>query len=165
MRSAPAPGLGPAVAEHRDTPGEALRTALLVAAVVLAFDVVMSLSDGDGLIPSPTILVIAVIAAGVRGLHTLRNAATAGPGWLHIRRIKGGSWVRTDQLVEVRAGGITEVILRLRDRDGRRLSIPWSEVATTPALVARLLKDVRTSVAGGADLDARSASILLADRR
>ena len=166
MRSAPAPGLGPAVAEHRDTPGDALRTAVLVAAIFLAFTVLLDLRDGDGLIPGPGAVVFSLLGGGVLGLHTLRSATTAGPGWLHIRRIKGGSWVRTDQLVQVRASyGVGQVNLRLRDRDGRRLFIPLPAVTVCPALLARLRKDVRTSAAAGADLDARSTAIFLTGRR
>lgn len=166
MRPAPAPDLAPAVAEHRDSPGDALRTAALATAVVLAFSVLLDLGDGGDLLPDPGALAIALLTGGVLGLFTLRSGTTAGPGWLVHHRIKGSSWVRTDQLAQVRAGrGIGEVNLRLRDRDGRRLFLPWSAVAVSPQLAARVRQDVRASVAAGADLDARSAQILLEGRR
>jgi hypothetical protein len=161
---APAPDLAPAVAEHRDPPRDALRTAVLATLVVLVFSVLRD--DDGGLLPDPGALVIALLGGGLLGLMALRSRTSAGPGWLVRRRVAGSSWVRTDQLVEVRAGrSITDVNLRLRDRDGRSLFIPWSAVAVSPKLAARVRQDVHTSVATGADLDARSAEILLGRRR
>ena len=154
------------MAEHRAPPKAALGTALLATLLFLTFSVLIDLGDGGGLVPGPGSLVIALLGGGFLGLNALRSATTAGPGWLARRRIKGSSWVRTDQLVEVRASyGVGQVNLRLRDRDGRRLFIPLPAVTVCPALLARLRKDVRTSAAAGADLDARSTAIFLTGRR
>ena len=166
MTPAPAPGLGPAVADHRSTPRAAVGTFVLVTVGMLAFSVLLNWRDGRSLLPDGGDGVIALVGGGFLGLFTLFSAVTAGPGWLISRRIKGSSWVRTDQLVRVRAGqGFADVNLRLRDRDGREMFIPWSAVTASPKLAARFCKDVAVSAAAGADLDKRSVQILLGRRR
>ena len=111
-------------------------------------------------------MAVAVLGGGVIGMMVWRGGTWAGPGWLAKRHLIGrSSWVRTDQLVRVRAGGVSTVNLVLRDRDGRQLYIAWSSVTVSPKLEARVRKDVATSAAAGADIDKRSAQILLGRRR
>lgn len=161
----PAPGLGPAVAEHRAPPRDAIGGALAATLIVLAFGAVKNWGNGDGLWPGLTVLLIAVLGGAFIGLPVLGSGTTAGPGWLLRRRLRGSSWVRTDQLVRVRAESITALHFILRDRDGRELFIPWSAVTVSPKLEARVRKDVAISAAAGADLDKRSAQILLGRQR
>jgi hypothetical protein len=158
--------LAPAVAEHRDTPRAGLSTAVLVALMILVFSSLRSWGNGHGPLPPAGAAMVALVTGAVIGLGVWRGGTWAGPGWLAQRHLVGrASWVRTDQLVRVRAGGVTEVGLELRDRDGRELSIPWSAVTVSPKLEARVRRDVAISADAGADLDQRSAQILLGRQR
>ncbi|MCA1710608.1 MAG: hypothetical protein LC789_02785 [Actinobacteria bacterium] len=158
---APADGLPPATAAARLSARDKLVGLGLVAAVCLA------LSAAKGHWPPPA-GVWGIIGLGVLfiGLKLLRDEISAGPGWFASQGLVRRRWVRTDQLVKATAGrsGIDRIVV-LTDRDGRRVGVLYSALATDRDLRQRVAQDVRRSVDDGLVLGAAAARALGAERQ
>ena len=133
--------------------------------VLVALMAAISLLKGSW--PPPRLaLVVGGVGVAWLGLANLRSELSAGPGWIAMQTLLRRRWVRTDRLATVSDTrlGLDRLIL-LRDRDGRRVGVQWSELTQVPELRARLAQDVRTSVGDGLVLSDRTADLLGAKER
>ena len=154
----PAPDLPPATAAYR-VPRKAKWQA---AAALVALCV--GLSAAKGHFPPPLgVWGIIVVGTAWLALKNVRDETVVGPGWLSRQGLFRRTWVRTDQLVKVTVGrsGIDHVVV-LKDRDGRKAGVMYSDLGRVKEVLFRLALDIRTSQRDGLVLKDRAAALLLA---
>lgn len=93
---------------------------------------------------------IAGVGAAFIAFKAYRAELAAGPGWLSTRDLFARHWVRTDQVVRIQdqPSGVDRV-LTLHDRDGRHVGLMLADIRQYPKVRARLLADLRLSIAAG----------------
>ncbi len=80
-----------------------------------------------------------------------RVQLAAGAGWVSVRNgIARRKWVRSDDVVHVRqTTTFIGVMVRLQDRDGRKVSLTSGDVVQNARLAGQLKADLRTSIDRG----------------
>lgn len=80
-----------------------------------------------------------------------RVQLAAGAGWVSVRNgIIRRKWVRSDDLVHVhQTTTFTGVMVRLKDRNGRTVSLTSGDALENPRLAGQLKADLRTSIDRG----------------
>lgn len=80
-----------------------------------------------------------------------RVQIAAGSGWVSVRNgVARRRWVRSDDVVDVhQTVTFTGVMLRLKDREGRKVSLTSGDVGQNARLAGQLRADLRTSMARG----------------
>lgn len=167
MSSAPSqlpwapPGLPPAVARAQPAGRSVIKGAVGLVAFGVVFGLIRGVRPGD--VPFALAMLAFVVAvAAYMAVRAARTEVVAGPGWLSVRGVFRRQWTRTDQLrsVKVHRSGF-ERVLEMRDGEGRKVDVIWSDLRLDDAIVRQVARDVRTSLAAGAEMPAEARQILV----
>lgn len=156
----PPPGQGRTVATWAPGWGETLLGSALVLVVLVLFLAWRGGLSGPDAPVLRTVLALVAVSAGAGWLYA-RGQVAAGAGWLSSRGLLRRRWVRTDDLATVtETPTFSGMLLHLRDREGRRLSLTSSGVTADPRLAGQLRADLRTSTDRGLVLSPRARAAL-----
>ena len=157
-------GLPPPVAWYEPAPGHGWRT-FTSSVVGLGLVAVVVGLRGPSIAVAVFSAGLVLLLAGLVGWGSARTAVVAGPGWLSVRDVWGWRWVRTDELVEVKASWAGfGVRLTLRDAARRRLFVELSDLRRDLGVVEQFVLDVQRSLDGGLPVSRRTRDILLQRR-
>lgn len=158
----PAPDLGPPVAVLRSGRARAVEAGLVVLALLVGFSWLRSRDVALDRVDVLNLSVFCVLGAVVLFTVHLRAFLAVGVGWMKYQGLIGSVWVRTDRLVEVRSSALSgDWGLDFLDSDGRTAFVTASRLQSDEGLRRRVAADVRTSLAGGAEVDERARALVL----